>query len=120
MKVYVLEVGCYDQTYVAGIFASPELAMAANNKGTWTRTLWSEGLWQSWSNDLDWSDRAEIVEEELVAAGPLRSVDKIRVQEKEAQPWAEKWQSWVYRPVTPTEADLIMAGKQTSHKEGCC
>jgi hypothetical protein len=83
MKVYLVHKGCYGDKHVAGVYSSPEKAMAAhpprppseeglaafhNRMGS---TLEREGGWQQspeeeyWSNGLDWDDAAFIEAYEL-------------------------------------------------------
>lgn len=75
MKVYVVERGCYEERYVAGIYSSVEAALAAHplpregvNKGPGSAER--PGGWQStgdgrWSNGLDWDEAESITEMEV-------------------------------------------------------
>jgi hypothetical protein len=68
VKVYVLESGVYSDRFVDGVFATPELAMAAHGKGVWTKDTYlhddgTEAI--SWSNGLDWGDAGYIAEYEV-------------------------------------------------------
>ena len=79
MKVYLVEFGCYADRWIAGVYATPEAAMAANpppregiegdfKKGQCERP----GGWRQvepghWSNGLDWADHAVIDEFEVEA-----------------------------------------------------
>lgn len=90
MSVYVAAQGLYEDRQVAGIFDSPERAMAAMPGNHWTRTTWTNypdwpdrskvWHWVSWDNDLDWDSSVTITEMEVTCEGPLRSVDVSRVQ----------------------------------------
>lgn len=95
MKVYVLETGCYENRGVAGVFDSPERAMATQPDCRWVKTRWvsyrerlpdgGPDLSQpeyhvSWDNDRDWDLSATISEYDLEDTGALRSVDESRVQ----------------------------------------
>lgn len=57
MTVYVLEMGCYEDRHVVGVYSTPELAMG-DAKGVWT--LAEYGGMLSWQNDLDWDDSATV------------------------------------------------------------
>lgn len=79
MKIYVLEVGCYEQAYIAGVYATPEAAMAAHqpekkpsNVGPYAGQqrrehtyTWGERHEFGWSFDADWDDAAHISEYEV-------------------------------------------------------
>lgn len=73
MKVYILEVGSYDQAYIKGVYSSPEAAMAAHQpKGgavrgheygshagePWDYEWHAEG--DRWFFGADWGDAADI------------------------------------------------------------
>lgn len=74
-KVYVVEVGCYSDRYIAGVYSTPEAAMAAHpipermhrsdtiegREPEWKKDPESE----SWSNGLDWGSAASIDAYEL-------------------------------------------------------
>jgi hypothetical protein len=78
MKVYVVEVGAYEEMYIEGIYATLEAAIAANpipadysysvtpsaantsRPGGWIKS--DEGYW---SNQLDWSNGKSITEYEV-------------------------------------------------------
>jgi len=62
--VYVIEVDCYEQRHVAGVFATPEAAMHGVD-GYWQhdpgRTDDDGFVWPDrWSNGLDWGAAASI------------------------------------------------------------
>lgn len=90
MKVYVAERGCYEDKYVAGIFDSPERAMAAMPGEVWTKTTWTSfpnwpdrsvvRHWVDWSNDLDWDNAVTITEDEIIEVGDMRAVDRDLLQ----------------------------------------
>lgn len=81
MIVYVAISGCYSQQGVAGVFDSPERAMAAFPKGKWTRELWVRERMESWENGRDWDDAVSIVAYEIQDSGPLYAVDEILLHE---------------------------------------
>lgn len=62
--VWIVEVGCYDERYIQGVYSSPEAAIIANPLPTHDRiTVLRLGGWQQdehgeWDNGLDWSDAA--------------------------------------------------------------
>lgn len=56
-RVYVLEMGVYEDQYVVGVYSTPELAMA-EAEGAWTQHEYDGML--SWWNDLDWSKSATV------------------------------------------------------------
>lgn len=74
-RVYVVERGCYNDAYIAGVYATAEAAMLAHpvlrepnhlRPATYERA----GGWRSispreWSNGLDWEDAATIIEYEV-------------------------------------------------------
>jgi len=75
MKLYAVVLGCYDDTYVAGVYSSPERAMAAHPvpadypypvvpspADASRRGGWQQGADGQWSNGLDWSASAVIEE----------------------------------------------------------
>jgi len=76
VKVYLVEMGCYDSAYIAGVYATPEAAMAAhpvraaiaypNGSASHERP----GGWQkrsdgTWSNGLDWDYAGDITKYEV-------------------------------------------------------
>lgn len=80
--MYVLEVGCYEQSAVAGVFSTPERAMAAHSPTkpsspvffrprnaddsyTWSPEEPEEGFPLRWLFDADWDDYACVTEMEL-------------------------------------------------------
>lgn len=68
MKVYIVERGMYDQADIVGIYASPQLAMAAHPAPE--GYPWKQFNEREWSNclegDLQWTQRASITEHEVV------------------------------------------------------
>lgn len=65
--VWIVEVGCYDERYIQGVYSSPEAAIAANplpthdrvtvtRPGGWAKVEQDE--WVEWDNGLDWDDAA--------------------------------------------------------------
>ena len=60
MKVYVAEIGCYDAVNFAGVYDSPERAMAALPGEKWIQTE------DTWTNELDWDDFVTITGVEVV------------------------------------------------------
>lgn len=81
MKVYVLEVGCYDGELLYGVYATPELAMSAwsptpgavrgSEYGKMAGVPW-EYEWEKGSDRFvflaDWDDAATITEHEVIEA----------------------------------------------------
>lgn len=68
MKVYVAMTGLYSDTWVGGVFASPEIAMAMYSEPC--RDLacgheWSERE-RTWLRACDWDSHVEIQEMELI------------------------------------------------------
>lgn len=78
MKVYVVMTGCYEQTWVGGVFSSPEAAMGAFKPRPAERgvpgSVERPGGWQydkeshTWSSGLDWDEFASIHEYEVDAS----------------------------------------------------
>ena len=111
MKVYFVEMGCYENRGVNGIYATVELAMAASPGMKWSRTIftafpnWPDVSvithWEEWSNDLDWDDYCCIRAIELVEDGPRRQADITEVQE------LNKQGGWDYRAISDEEADAL-------------
>jgi hypothetical protein len=66
VKVYVLEIGAYDERYVAGVFTTPEAAMAGYPHGEWKHSTWAcQGVERrNWVNEHG-DDRADVSEFEL-------------------------------------------------------
>lgn len=103
MKVYIAEQGCYDERRVAGVFDSPERAMAVLPGEHWRKETSAyypnfpdRGVVKHsvrWINELDWEDAVCIIEDNLVAEGPLRSPD-----EKVIQTYRESDGGWDYVP----------------------
>lgn len=63
MIAYVAEQGCYSDKFFAGIFSSPEAAMAAFKAGSWTHKVWGgpdDDQYEDWFNDLDWDEAVSI------------------------------------------------------------
>jgi hypothetical protein len=93
-RVYVAERGLYEERYEAGIFDSPERAMAAMPGNRWRKTTWTNyPNWPdlsvvthrvSWDNDLDWDQSVRIIEVDwppaVTEVGPLREADEKVVQ----------------------------------------
>lgn len=75
MRVYVVMTGVYENTWIGGVYSTPEAAMAAHparearpsghasieRPGGWLK---AEGA-ETWSNGLDWDDHATISEYEV-------------------------------------------------------
>lgn len=94
-KCYIVESGEYEQRYIAGVFDSPERAMAAF-PGKWTRTLWLFGkaYWQDWS-----SAGHTIHEEGFTSEGPETEPGSILRQR-----YNSATGGWLYDPITAEEA----------------
>lgn len=67
MKVYVVEIGVYNDRYIAGVYATQE---AAQRSCEWAGGTWKENdpfpdgrRW--WENDRDWSNACTIWEWEV-------------------------------------------------------
>ncbi|GEM_PF-7008047 len=93
--VYVVTRGCYEDTYVAGVYDSLERAIAACPGEHWRRVVWVpyQGPYQSFvkmaeantegktevttTNDLDSADYCEIAPTLVQSSGPLRQLDGI-------------------------------------------
>lgn len=74
MKVYIVECGAYSDRYIGGVFATPELALAANplpsDSSPYRRPVRSGG-WQkdgddTWSNGFDFDDAKTIEGYEVI------------------------------------------------------
>lgn len=71
MKVYVLEVGCYENEFIEGVYATPESAMAAHQpeRNKWHSPghsyTWRERDGDTWYFGADWGDAATITEYEV-------------------------------------------------------
>lgn len=63
MKVYIAIKGLYDDKSIAGVYATPEAAMAAMPGTTWTLDD-SYGI-RDWTNELDWDDSVHITEADI-------------------------------------------------------
>ena len=106
MRVYIAEQGLYENRFVAGIFDTPERAMAACGDGPWTKTTWTSHPqwpdrtevrhWITWANDLDWDDAIQISEAKLIETGPERNADRVIVQT-----YRESDGGWDYLPEVP-------------------
>lgn len=59
MKVYIAERGVYEDRWIEGVYATPDLAMAANPGTDWRYYPDDE----SWSNQLDMDDACRIFTE---------------------------------------------------------
>lgn len=59
MKVYVVEMGCYSNRGVVGVYATLKGAKAAMPGKKWERQA------NTWTNELDWDSFVEIVEHEV-------------------------------------------------------
>jgi hypothetical protein len=76
VKVYIVEMGCYSDRYVEGVYATAELAMAANpipdeipsRYRTKSPAAWREHPDGRWTNGLDWDMAGEIWEATVVEA----------------------------------------------------
>jgi hypothetical protein len=102
MKVYVLEVDCYDSASIHGIYSSPELAMAA-----WPRGIWTERVDGYWYNGLDWDDCGSINAYELASGLPATALPAGTVC----------GMSWSGHNITGDEAS-IRAVKDALHNAG--
>ncbi len=102
MKVYVVEGGEYEDQYIAGIFDSPERAMAAF-PGKWTRTLWlrDKAYWQDWS-----SGGYRMCEENFTSTGP--EVEPKLIQR---QRYDSATGGWQYDAITDEEAVTFLDPK---------
>ena len=82
MKVYVLTMGCYEDRYILGVYATAQLAMKAcevrlhtrgstyqANDGSGERPLvdmrWRANGDSTWVNDGDWDDAAMVEQYEV-------------------------------------------------------
>lgn len=79
MKIYILEVGCYEDSYIRGVFSTPEKAMAAwhpergvgingaplSPSHTYTWGSWEEDDGVDREFDADWGDAASVREYEV-------------------------------------------------------
>lgn len=71
-KVYVVETGCYDSKFISGVYASPEVAMAAHPPSERSGAVvtrpggWHKTNDTTWYNGLDWDDAATIWEYEVL------------------------------------------------------
>ncbi len=95
MKCYVVEGGEYEQRYIAGVFDSPERAMAAF-PGKWARTLWlnEKAYRQDWSSaDYD------IHEEDFTNSGA-----EVEARLVQRQRYDSATGGWLYDPITAEEA----------------
>lgn len=54
--VWVVEADIYDNTWIAGVYATAEEAMAAHPGGVWQR----DERYGYWSNGLDWSEFRQV------------------------------------------------------------
>ena len=61
VKVYVVEMGCYSDRYVVGVYATLEGARAATPGEEWEpwKDVWTR---DTWTNELDCDDHARITE----------------------------------------------------------
>ena len=59
--VYLLEVGCYDEAYIKGVYASPEAAIAAHTPNRSSGHEWSGPDEQGcYSFSGEWNDHASV------------------------------------------------------------
>lgn len=69
MKVYVVQLGFYENTVIAGVYSTLELAMLVHRKGVWRwRPSWEHSSLDTlgrWDNGLAWYDSANIQEHEV-------------------------------------------------------
>lgn len=103
MKVWVAVAGCYSQQYVAGVFDSPERAIAAFG-GKWTREVHGtpkRGYGEWYSNNKDWDNAVRLEEFDLCDEGPTLAVHRILLQARNGRS----------RTVTAEEADAAMRGE---------
>ncbi len=110
MRVWIAETGEYEQRGVAGVYDSPERAMADIGGKNWRRTIWSgEGLgglrWESWDNDGGDS----ITSSAVVGEGQIRSADETVVQEIDA---LDPRGRWLYTPISSEEADALVGTRK--------
>lgn len=90
VKLYIAEVGLYENTCPSGVFATPELAMAAHDGPgvEWTRIDWAgpddvpskyshlhSGRYSTWQNNRDWDAAVRITEIDFIEEGPARTPD---------------------------------------------
>lgn len=84
MKVYIAIAGLYSDQVVAGVYDSPERAIAANHEPgmKWLRVVETGSKLSRdsvhWENDRDWESHIRIEPFNLTTQGPLRDVDTIR------------------------------------------
>lgn len=96
--VYVLEMGCYENRTVWGIYDSAERAMARAT-GRWTKniTIDDDGTESvDWTNDEDWDAAARVWGCEVITAGTERNAD-----DAEVQIYRPLDGGWVYLPASP-------------------
>lgn len=83
MKVYVAVSGIYSSQYVAGVYDTPERAIAAHHKpgDQWIRRSSRTGdrRYVFWENNRDWEAAIQIEPFELVTEGEQRPPDKAEV-----------------------------------------
>ncbi len=110
MKVYILEMGVYEERSIMGVFDSAERAMAAAG-GKWERRLWCNasrkpfGYWQEWTNDGAGGRVASITEEDLCDTGPVADKPPIIMQRYVSQ------REWAYDPISEAEAIKLLSYK---------
>lgn len=75
MNVWILEVGCYNDRYVKGVYATREAAIAAGPGGTWKPHGAENDALGAWGNDLDW-DLAGTVSSWVVEGDPATAKDE--------------------------------------------
>ena len=102
MKVYIVEGGEYEQRYTAGVFDTPERAMAAF-PGHWTRELWlnEKQYSQQWA-----SEKYTIYEEDFIDSGPETPPDVIQRQRPDPEKSAHG--GWFYDTITADEAETFL------------
>jgi hypothetical protein len=71
MKVYVVQSGCYDSEYIAGVYCSVEAAIAkhpvpAKDRNRVRDGGWQKDRWGVWSNGYDWDECDTITEYEVL------------------------------------------------------